>query len=216
MPKKTPKVTPKLEAELRDKLEDLLDEHDDVALKKKRVAKALKGHLTILDDAISLVRRQLKGQDLDQLEIPGAEVPAPAQDPVVSEILKLAGGIVERKADPEDEDDDAGEEPQAAKRPPPLPWRELAPGRIVAVTTGGEYVLEETPSGGFTATWRPSQGRQKALAVAKPKAEAMAACVEHHVERFADDLLRNAGDGDLTKGDLKGPPEAFRRGGRRG
>lgn len=203
MKNRAPKLSPKLEAELRDKLEDLLDEHDDVATKKKRVAKALKGHLSILDDSISLVRRQLKGQDLDQLEIAGTEVPEPSRDPAVLEILKLAGGIVVPQ-----KDEDDGEQ-----RPVPLPWRELAEGRITAIIDEGQYLLEELPSGGtWTATWRPAEGRQKVLAVAKPKIEAQSACVAHHVERFTDELLRKGGSPELTKGDLKGPPEAFKKG----
>lgn len=208
MTKRTAKLSPKLEAELRDKLEDLLDEHDDVAQKKKRVAKALKGHLSILDDSISLVRRQLKGQDLDQIEIAGTQVPEPYRDPAVAEIPKLAGGIVEPRRNEADEEGDS--EP---RRPPPLPWRELGGGRIAAIIDSGQYLLEETADGGaYTATWRPSEGRNKVLAVAKPRTEAQAACVEHHVEQFTDQLLKNAGSGDLARGDLKGPPERFKKG----
>ncbi len=206
MPRKIPKVSPKLEDELRDKLETLLDERDDVAERKRRIAKALKGALTVLDDSVSLVRRQLKGQDLDQLEIPGSEVPAPAKDPVVAEILKLAGGIVERQ--PETEGDEDEEEPS-------LSWVSNRAGLRVAGAKGGRYEIEQTASGGWTAAWKPLEGRQKLLVVDKPEAEAREACRAHLLDRSADDLLRDAGDDDLTRKDLKGEPEA-RKGGRRG
>lgn len=208
MAKKHPvKLSPKLEVELRDKLEDLLDEHDDVAEKRKRVAKALKGHLSILDDSISLVRRQLKGQDLDQLELPGTETPAPAEDPVVRKILDLAGGIVVREPEKE-----GAEEPAAAGA---LAWH--AEGEnLVARLEDGAYCIEPIGTGLFYELhWTPKDGRSKRVAGAlSSKDEAKKAAEQHRTERAADALLKNAGHCGLTRADVKGPAVARKKGGR--
>ncbi len=240
----SPKLSGKLEEELRDRLEELLDEHDDVAQKKKRVAKALKGHLTVLDDSISLVRRQLKGEDLDQMEIPGTSMPEPTKDPAVMEILRLAGGIVERpKAEGEEpEEDDPDEKCLDCGKPANEPspgCEECDHGRSakgaddhtllafrrdpknnhlqVMAVGGGEYRLTFGPDSAYwTAAWAPTKGAPKTLAFQKPEQECKAACRAHHLERLADEKLRNAGSGDLTRADTKGDAVARRKGAPRG
>lgn len=205
MAKKTlQKLSPKLEEELRDKLEEMLDEHDDVADKRRRLSKLLGGHLKVIDSTVSLIRRQLKGLDLDQLEIPGTEMPVPAQDPLVQDILRIAGGIVEKQK---------AEEAAEEEKPEPLAWKAEG-AKLVATVEGGHYDVEPGPAndGGHRAFWVPADGRGKTLGMDLEKSEAKEACRAHHVERFADQLLKSAGAGDLTRGDLKGPAEKFRKG----
>lgn len=192
------KLSPKLEAELRDRLEDLLDERDDVADKRRRISKKLGGHLKVLDETVSLTRRQLKGLDLDQVEIPGTGVPTPAEDPVVRKILDLAGGIV-----------------VAGGEPAPLVWRTEG-ANLVADLDAGTYCVEHGLDGTFAVLWTPTNGRSKKLGVAyDTKEAAQTAARDHYLDRAGDELLRGAGADDLAKGP-KGPAEAFKpRKGRR-
>ncbi len=221
MSKKLAKLSPKLETELRDKLEDLLDEHDDVDDKKRRVSKALKGHLSILDDSISLVRRQLKGRDLDQLEIPGTSLPEPAKDPVVAEILKLAGGIVPTASKDEGDQEDQPEQRDGA------PAKKLEPAKLVfrrgrgngievANAPGGQYELASN-MGFWDLCWLPEDGGREFLrAGLRTRELAQKEAERHLLERGADAVLKNAGAGELTKADTKGPAVARKKGGRRG
>lgn len=188
-----PKVSPALEEELNERLQDVLDQIYDVNDKRRRLSKKLGGHLKVLGETKDLIRRQLKGIDLDQIELPGTEVPAPAQDPVVAEILRIAGGIVER--------------PGAEGEPEPLVFRQDGEARWTAIVADGEYQLERTDEGDWTARWAPYQGRGKVLAVAKPEDEAKEASRRHHLQHTADELLKKSGDGDLTRADRNGPPE---------
>lgn len=192
--KRHPKVSPQLEEELNERLQNVLDQIDDVADKRRRITKKLSGHLKVLSETKDLIRRQLKGIDLDQIEIPGTEVPAPTEDPVVAEILRIAGGIVDRSKDGE---------------PEPLAFHQEGDSleRWTAVVGPGEYQVEQTDEGTWTARWAPYQGRGKVLAVAKPEAEAKEACRRHHLQRSADELLKKNGDDDLTRADRNGPPE---------
>lgn len=125
MAKHKAKLSPKLEEELRDDLERLLDERDDVDGKRKRVAKAIRLQLDTLDGSIILIRRQLKGQSLDQAVIPGTELPDPKRDPKVIEILRLAGGLIEPPKKPRARKPDDDEEPPIGdgpkRRPPRAP-----------------------------------------------------------------------------------------------
>lgn len=193
--KRPAKVSAALEEELNVLLQEILDQIDDVSDKRRRITKKLSGHLKVLAETRDLVRRQLKGMDLDQVEIPGTELPAPAQDPVVAEILRIAGGIVER--------------PGAEGDPEPLVFHQGGEklDRWTAVVGPGEYLIELTDEGDWTARWMPYQGRSKVLAVAKPEAEAKEACRRHHLQRSADELLKKSGDDDLTRADRNGPPE---------
>jgi hypothetical protein len=178
-----PKLSPELETELRDKLEDLLDEHDDVSDKRRRLNRMLSGHMKVVAETIGRTRRQLKGIDLDQVEIPGTEKPEPARDPLVSEILRIAGGIVERKKD--------GEEPEL------LAYHGAREsGLLVANVIGGQYRIErcEGTLEGWTAIWKPASGRQKLLAVQKPIEECKDQIRAHHLDRAGSDLLENGGE----------------------
>jgi hypothetical protein len=181
------RLTPELEEELKDRLTDVLDEIDDVAEKRRRLNRHLGGHLKVLGETKDLVRRQLKGIDLDQLEIPGTERPEPSKDPITMEILRIAGGIVTKKA-PADE------------TPEPLVWRgKEETGIVVANVIGGTYRLErnEGTREGWTAKWTPGGGaggpRQKLLAIGKPFDECKEACLTHHLDRAGSDLLEKGG-----------------------
>jgi hypothetical protein len=173
------KLSPALEDELRDRLEELLDERDDVADKRRRLSRHLGGHLKVLDESVGLVRRQLKGQELDQLEIPGSEKPEPARDPLVSEILRIAGGLPAKGAAP------AGE-------PEPLVLRgREEQGELVANVIGGTYRITRNDGThpGWTAKWDPASGRGKLLAVAKPLEECKEAVRTHHLDRAGSDMM---------------------------
>jgi hypothetical protein len=198
---KKPTLSPALEVELRDRLEEVLDEIDDVADKRRRLSKKLGGYLKVLAETRDLVRRQLKGQDLDNLEIPGTEVPAPARDPLVQDILKLAGGIVEKpKGDAEEIEQ--------------LFWAESG-DNLVAEVTGGTYAIEPRIAGGYTLHWTPHDGRSKQVETSATAAAAKDLARKHHRERIADELLENAGSEDLTRADTKGDAVARKRGGGR-
>jgi hypothetical protein len=198
--KRNAKVSPELEEELRERLEEVLDQIDDVSDKRRRLSKKLGDHLKVLAETRDLVRRQLKGIDLDQIELPGTEVPAPAQDPLVQEILRIAGGIVDRK------------DLEVDGEPEPLVWRTSHPGYDLAKVKAGTYSMEATGDGNVTAKWSPLEGTGKLLGIRVPVDQAREACRTHHLQRHADELLKAAGHGDLTKGDLKGPPEARKKG----
>jgi hypothetical protein len=208
MAKKHPvKLSAKLEVELRDRLEELLDDHDDVSDKKRRLTRALGSHLKVIEESVSLVRRQLKGQELDQLQIPGTEKPEPAKDPLVAEILRIAGGIVEREPEKESPGD---------ATPGALGWHQEGEN-LVARAPDGTYCIEPLGTGPFfDLLWTPLEGRSSRVIGGLTKDEAKKAAEQHRAERAADALLKNAGHGALTKADTKGPPIARKKGGRHG
>lgn len=200
MAKKTnpPKLSPTLEVELRDRLEELLDQEDDVSMKRKRLSEMLGNHVKTIKASVFHVRRQLKGLDLDQLEIPGTAMPEPAKDGLLQEVLRVAGLVPETKATPED-----------------LDWQQDGEGRAATVE-GGSYFIEANPSGDWMAYWYPDgKGNPKQLGSYKSREAAEKACGQDVLERGADALLKNAGDEKLTKRDLKGDATKW-KGGRRG
>lgn len=200
MAKHSPKLSAKLEAELKDRLEDLLDAIDDADDKRRRINKHLRGHIQVLSETKDLVRRQLKGKDLDQLDIPGTEVPAPAEDPLVQEILKLAGGIVE----PVKED---GE----------IDWHKEGDNHVADVDHGTYCVQPPIPpEEQWALYWTPpGGGKSKRLGLFVSWAEGQRAAERDHLEHLADEKFKNAGAGDLTRADTKGDAVARKRG-RRG
>jgi hypothetical protein len=182
----SPKLTPGLEEELRDRLEEGLDAIDDTRDKRRRLNKVLRGHEKVLESTVDLVRRQLKGIDLDQLEIPGTKVPEAAKDPLLQEILRVAG-IAQTK--PEE--------------PDPLIWA-VEDENLVAGAEGGTYCIEPRPDG-FAILFTPEGGRSERFAFGvQEKEAAKKAATNHNRERFADAMLKNAGDGALTKKADKG------------
>jgi len=204
------KLTKELEEELLDKLQDLLDEADAAVDKKKAVAEILSGHVKALRGSVALVRRQLKGQDLEQLQIPGTEKPAPKNDPLVRRILEAAGGIVDRKEAEQEKEAEAKKAAAEVKRAEAeVPELSFTNGTdlMVAVVLEGEYHLERTADGDFTVRWAPYKGRGKILATHLNAGDGKKLCRQHQLEQLADAKLKNAGDGSMTKGDLKGPPE---------
>lgn len=198
MARKTPaKVSPQLEAELRDRLEDLLDQRDSVTNKKSRLSKLLGGHVKVLDQSILLVRMQLKGQEFDQLQIPGTESPEPTQDPLLQQVLRVAGLIPEAK-------------PESS-----FSWREEGENQVADVE-GGTYCIEPLDADSYAVFWTPIGKNSKRLGSYASTEAAQEACAQHHLEQAADTLLKNAGSGDLAKGELKGPAAARKKGGPRG
>ncbi len=108
-----------------------------------------------------------------------------------------------------------------ADRPAPtsgkLEWSEPAGtgSRFATVSAdgaGGTYELFSDPVGLWTAEWRPTKGRMKTLLFKKSEKEVREACEQHHRDRLADELLKNAGAGELVKNDLKGDATKFKKG----
>ncbi len=200
MAKKThpPKLSPTLEADLRDRLEELLDQEDDVSSKRKRLSQMLGNHVKTIKASVFHVRRQLKGLDLDQLEIPGTTLPEPEKDGLLQEVLRVAGLLPETNSELED-----------------LMWNQDGDG-FSADAEGGTYFLDTNLSGDWMAFWYPEGDKTpKQIGSYKSREAAEKACGQDAVERRADALLRNAGDGELTKKELKGDATARKKGGGR-
>lgn len=88
---------------------------------------------------------------------------------------------------------------------------------LVAEVTGGTYAIEPaTADGRRPCWWTPVSGRSKRIGNGRTIEQAKDVVGEHHRERLADALLKNAGAGALTAGELKGPAVARKKGGRRG
>lgn len=97
--------------------------------------------------------------------------------------------------------------------PPALAWKWVREGVQVAEGVGGAYELELLAAGGFKATFRRTRAKKATMIVlGDPEPKAKEACVAHHVERFTDVILANAGDGGLVKGDLRGPAQKHKKG----
>jgi hypothetical protein len=99
-----------------------------------------------------------------------------------------------------------GEHFAKPKIDPRLTWLHGGePFTQAATVEGGKYLLsEKVGSALFCARWVPTKGKPKVLAAQAREGEAKDACVAFEIERQADALLRNAGDGELTKADTKG------------
>lgn len=194
-----PKLSPTLEADLRDRLEELLDQEDDVSSKRKRLSQMLGNHVKTIKASVFHVRRQLKGLDLDQLEIPGTTLPEPEKDGLLQEVLRVAGLVPATKAEPED-----------------LSWHEESDG-FSADAEGGTYYLDTNLSGDWMAYWYPEGNKgPKQVGSYGTREAAEKACARDAVERRADAMLRDAGDGELAKKELKGDATTRKKGGRRG
>ncbi len=103
-----------------------------------------------------------------------------------------------------------------AKKPeiPALEWRWVREDVQEAQGRGGMYELARSsgPGGGFTATFRKTKAKNaKILVIGAPEAKAKETCTAHHVESWADALLKNAGDGGLTHADTKGDAVARKK-----
>ncbi len=198
------KISAALHAQLTEKLEQLLDQADDVAAKKKKITDAIKGQQKKIALGVSQTRRRLKGLDLEQAEIPGTEVAEIGIDPVVEEILQRAGAL------------------QIMKDPPP------GGGELQWVSADGEHTAEPedglvyrvaatVDDNGWWGTERSIDygDTWKRLGFGSPDLEAAKRhCARDFLERQADATLKNAGDGELTKKDMKGGA-AKRKGSRR-
>jgi hypothetical protein len=101
---------------------------------------------------------------------------------------------------------------------PELEWKAKNKGVQEARVQGGMYQVITGGSGAWTAAWVPAGGKRGQALVggsARPEAEVKKACWDHHLERTADLALQNAGAGELTGKDTKGPAVARKKGGRR-
>lgn len=97
---------------------------------------------------------------------------------------------------------------------PVLAWRREGEN-LTASTPDGTYCIEPRRAGGFTVLWTPPGGKSKQADTAATQAAAKDLARKHQLDAQADALLRNAGAGELTKADTKGPAVARRNGGRR-
>ncbi len=229
------KLSPALHEEFNEKLGQLLDDQDDVREKKARITKALGGELKIIADAIARTRRVLKGIESPQEEIPGTEVGERKRDPVVYRLLEAADRLSRAKEQVKTAHPGATAEARVGGKkfpigpsleksvPPPLSWRVLDGRERKATVDGGVYQLVQDLVGTWAGVWVPMSGggfprpigNRKTLVLTATEADAAEACEKHHLERQADGLLRNAGAGELTKADTKGPAVARKKGGRR-
>jgi hypothetical protein len=195
------RISRTLHDEFTAKLEALLDERDDVADKRRRISKALRGEVTGLDEQIAHVRRVLKGVDLPQLDIPGTEIGERKRDSILRRILDAAARIrdekiedaertkAEAKEDPAPEKAAPEKNGAAKKEPPPigLVWmkREGEDGsQWAAGSEGGAYTLLVALDGNWTAAWAPSKGESQIVVggFGLPEAQAKAACETHRVQ----------------------------------
>jgi hypothetical protein len=231
-------ISPELHEEMSAKLEQLLDEYDDVKETKGRVSRALGGELKIIGNNIARVRRILKGIESPQTTIPGTDLGERRRDEGVLAILQAAKGVAARAEEEAPREgitaitlttadgkaisatpermraalDELGRRKNGKKKPevPPIEWRISGAGRVGEVADG-QYLLDPAGDGLWAARWSPDSGRGKSLASGVVETEAADACLVHHVERQADRLLSNAGDGELTKADTKGDAVARKR-----
>ena len=97
--------------------------------------------------------------------------------------------------------------------PPALVWKWTREDVQSAEGVGGSYELERLAAGGFKATFRKTKAKKAQMIVlGDPEPKAKEACVAHHVERFTDAMLANAGAAGLVKGDLRGPAQKHKKG----
>jgi hypothetical protein len=193
------RISRTLHDEFTAKLEALLDERDDVADKRRRISKALRGEVTGLDEQIAHVRRVLKGVDLPQLDIPGTEIGERKRDSILRRILDAAARIrdekieeagrtkAEAKEDPAPEKAAPEKNGAAQKEPPPigLVWMRREDGsQWAAGSEGGAYTLLVALDGNWTAAWAPSKGESQIVVsgFGLPETQAKAACETHRAQ----------------------------------
>lgn len=100
---------------------------------------------------------------------------------------------------------------EPAQQIPKIDWRVESSSSRVGKVEGGSYVLSGR-DGEWTGRWLPAVGTGKTLFMNGSEAVAADACLAHHVERCADAMLSNAGDGELTRADTKGEAVARKKG----
>lgn len=195
-------ISAALYEELTDKLDQAMDERDDVAEKKGRVTRALGGHLKVLDNQIARLRRQRKGLESPQQEIPGTEAGEQKRDPAVEILLRAAEGLPEKS-----EKEPVPAEPGL----PPIEWTQdgdgalvadVQPGRFEIIKLGDRYSLFLRHGGKRVGIGSPSTTLDEA------KEEA----ARYLLEVCADGMLPK----ELTKKSLRGGPIARKKRGRRG
>lgn len=213
-------ISEALYEELTEKLDGLMDERDDVAEKKARVTKALGGEIKSLDTDIRRIRRQRKGFDLPQTEIPGTEVGQRRRDPAVLEILRQAAMVRLRelkeqgkRLDKTIHDRKVRETSRGAGT---LQWQHTrGSGGAIAEVPGGKYEIINDNSR-WNLRWFPVSGTAVMVTSCLHRPDAEKAAEQHLLELAGDAMLKNAGDGALTRKELKGPPTARKKGGRHG
>lgn len=90
-----------------------------------------------------------------------------------------------------------------------LDWQQVEDTYRAEVDGGaqpGEYSVLPGTGVAFAweASWVPRKGASKSLGVHPKLTDAKSACERHHLEQRGDELLANAGSGELTKRELKG------------
>jgi hypothetical protein len=200
-------ISSELYDQLTEKLDEAMDERDDVAEKKGRVTRARGGELKVLDNQVKRLRRQRKGLESLQEEIPGTEAGERRIDPAVTLLLRAADGLPARP--PQAPKKKGAGDAKARAAPAPLHFLTEKPGVDLASVEGGIYSVRSSAQG-YSAIWDPDAGRMKTLVAKVAPEVAYEACDRHNVERQADLLLKGAGAGELTKADTKGDAVAWK------
>jgi hypothetical protein len=288
-------LSPELERKYAHALTETIDKVDNLRADLKEITKERKGEIATHEKAVFRLRRLLSGKEVEQLEVPGAELPsvAPRKD------LEKAVAQAKRTKDEVLEDIHAELDRRKGTKAGAIQWIDGSdkPGldgrSCAAEVPGGNYALERHPAGWFNAIWLPAGGKRVQLITNVQKETAKRTCEQHFangrpekkaaplaglawkasgrndvadvkggcyclepslnpsapaftifwtpdggnskrigvaknvaaaldladadwLERGADALLKNAGAGELTKADTKGPAVARKKGGRRG
>jgi hypothetical protein len=213
---------PLTEAELREVAEQTYRVEGDLRTfygHKKDVTSELKAKEEKLDAELARLGRL--GRDKHEYRPTPVRVEADYRVGKVFEIREDTGEVVaERPVNEQDKQTTLfGAAPRAtaeklqAAPAEKLTWHK-AGDNDVADVAGGIYCVEPPfgTSGDFTALWTPEKGASKRIGIFFTKENAKEACNAHQVERQADELLKNAGAGELAKKELAGPAERFRKG----
>src|SRR5689334_19405099 len=88
-------LSPALHTELSEQLEKQLDETDELDSLRKAVSAAFRDELKRSRTAVARTRRQLKGQELPQKEIPGTERAQVKRDPFLLRLVTSARELLE-------------------------------------------------------------------------------------------------------------------------
>jgi hypothetical protein len=100
----------------------------------------------------------------------------------------------------------------------PVPVRveaDFKEGKVFEIREDTGEIIAERPVNEQDRQAQLFDGKPRASSELPPTAEEKKAAERAEIEQKADELLKNAGAGDLTKKELKGPAEKFKRAGGR-
>lgn len=183
-----------------------LDAVDELTAALKAETKERKEEIQEHQGAIIRLRNLLSGKRSEQIEIPGAEIPAVKPRDLLITLTTSDGKTVTATSTQMRAALDKVNRSRASKAG--IEWADVEiPERAddeIGTVAGGEYHITRQDIGGFNAKWVPASGRDKILANDVPFVEAKKACEDHHVERQADGLLEANGSGEMNTKALKG------------